>query len=216
VLVIAGAGPGANGSYYRTTLQILDPGEAAMTGNLVIHPMNGDPDRIVGYALQPGEAREIGVQIEGSGFVTIDLAPLTGDLPTVAMRVYNDGGEAGTTGLTTSIVPVGDALVPGQGAVLIAPASASSTRYNVGVRALSAGASVSFTLHRASGAVAARATRALGPNALLHTAATALFEVELADNDWIESTVTAGSAVIYGSAVDNITQDPSLTIARRR
>jgi CSLREA domain-containing protein len=213
ILPIAGSGPGAGGAFFRTTLQLHNPGEHTMTGNLVIRPMGGGAPRSVPYVLLPHQTLDLSSAF-GSGFVTVDLAPLTGGLPEAQARVFNDGAEHGTAGLSTALPSVADALTAGRRGVLLAPAGGAAMRLNIGTRSLDDGVDLTFALRRATGEVVANASRTLGANTLVQDNAAALFGVPLEPNDSIDVTVRAGSAIIYGSAVDNISQDPSFVIAR--
>jgi CSLREA domain-containing protein len=212
-LPIAGSGAGAGGAFFRTTLQFHNPAEYAMTGNLVIRPIGGGEARIAPYALRPHETVDVSAAF-GSGYVTIDVAPLTGGLPEAAARVFNDGAERGTSGLTTTLASVADAITAGRRGVLLAPPDGVTMRFNIGTRSLDAGVQVTFALRRASGSVVAHVTRTLAPNLLTQESATALFSIPLEPNDSIDVSVQAGSAIVYGSAVDNISQDPSFVIAK--
>jgi hypothetical protein len=212
-LPIAGSGAGAGGAFFRTTLQFHNPAEYAMTGNLTIRPIGGGEARIAPYALQPHETVDVSAAF-GSGYVTVDVAPLTGGLPEAVARVFNDGAERGTSGLTTTLASLADAITAGRRGVLLAPPDGAAMRFNVGTRSLDAGVAVTFALRRASGSLAARVTRTLAPNALTQESAAALFSMPLEPNDSIDISVQSGSAIVYGSAVDNISQDPSFVIAK--
>jgi CSLREA domain-containing protein len=213
ILPIAGSGPGAGGAFFRTSLQLHNPSEHTMAGNLVIRAIGGGAPRTAPYALQPHQTLDAS-SVFGDGFVTVDLAPLTGGLPEAQARVFNDGAEHGTAGLSTMLVSVADALTAGRRGVLLAPAGGAAMRFNIGTRSLDDGVDVTFALRRASGQVVAHAGRTLAPNTLVQDNAAALFGVPLEPNDSIDVTVRTGSAIVYGSAVDNITQDPSFVIAK--
>jgi hypothetical protein len=60
----------------------------------------------------------------------------------------------------------------------------------------------------------AHVTRTLAPNLLTQESAAALFSIPIEPNDSIDVSVQTGSAIVYGSAVDNISQDPSFVIAK--
>jgi CSLREA domain-containing protein len=212
-LPIAGSGGGAGGSFFRTTLQFHNPGEHAMTGNLVIRAIGGGEPHSAPYAVQPHETVDVSAAF-GSGFVTVDIAPLTGGLPEAMARVFNDGEERGTAGLSTTLASIADAITAGRRGVLLAPAGGTPMRLNIGTRSLDAGVDATFALRRASGIVVERVTRTLAPNVLMHESAAAVFSTPLEPNDSIEVTVRTGSAIVYGSAVDNISQDPSFVIVK--
>jgi len=213
VFVIAGSGAGNGGAFFRTQLQLHNPHEQPIAGDLVFRPTDGSAPRTFGYALAAHETAEVGHLVEG--FVSVDVVPLTGPLPAGTMRVYNDGGENGAPGLLAPLVDVADALHAGDRALLIAPADAVALRYNIGIRSLDAGASVTLRLRRANGTIAETVDRNLAPDTLIHQSAASLLGVALEDNDAIEIHVTAGSAIVYGSAVENTSQDPSFLLAKR-
>ncbi|HEV7765412.1 MAG TPA: Calx-beta domain-containing protein [Thermoanaerobaculia bacterium] len=214
ILVITGSGPGANGSFFRTMLQLHNPTDHALAGIFVFHPMGGGEDRRSAYALNEHETRTMGEELNFSGFGSIDVAPLFGDLPEMSMRIFNDAGSNGTSGFTTTLVRVSEAIRAGQRAILIAPYDVVAARYNIGIRALVSGATVQFALRRSTGAIATTVSRAFDANSMMQIPAAALFGVPLENDDTIEIVVTDGSAIVYGSAVDNVSQDPSFALAR--
>lgn len=212
LFVIVGSGPGDRGSFFRTQLQLHNRTGDAVSGQLIFRPIGGGEPKAHGYALAPHETRELGHLLE-SGFGTLDVAPSTGTLPEGTMRVYNDGGADGAPGFLAPLIAVRSAIRAGEEGLLIAPADATALRYNLGIRSLDDGASLTFTLRRAAGTIAATATRELPPNTLIQLPAAALFEVQLEGNDAIEIAVQQGAAIVYGSAVDNGSQDPALIVA---
>ncbi|MGN6184329.1 MAG: Calx-beta domain-containing protein [Thermoanaerobaculia bacterium] len=213
VLAVGGEGPGNFGSFFRTVIQMHNATELPGTGNLIVRPMGGGAARTFGYALAPHETRDITATLDVSGFITADLVPLTGAIPRTSVRVFNDGGANGRSGFTAAFVPVSKAITAGRHAILIAPEDTTSTRFNLGIRALANGATLTFTLRRANGDIADQTTRTLGANVLEQLAASSLFGATIENNDAIEIAVTQGAAIVYGSSVDNVTQDPSFTIA---
>jgi hypothetical protein len=213
VLAVGGAGPGNFGSFFRTVVQMHNPSEQPSSGNLIVRPMGGGEPRTFGYALAPHETRDLTATFDVTGFITADLVSLTGAIPLTSVRVFNDAGQQGRSGFTAAFVPVAKAITAGKRAILIAPDDTAATRFNLGIRALSGGATLTLTLRRANGDIAAQATQSLGANVLVQTATSLLFHATVENNDAIEIAVTHGSAIAYGSSVDNVTQDPSFTIA---
>ncbi len=212
VFVIVGSGAGNGGAYFRTQLQLHNATDAPIGGELLFHPLGGGAPQRFGYALDPHETRDIGAMLE-NGFGSIDVAPLTGALPLGTMRVYNDGAAHGQPGFLAPLVGIEHAIRPGHRGLLLAPADALAMRYNLGMRALDAGASLTLTLRRADGTIAATVDRALAPNVLQQIAAGVLFGTTLQNNDAIEIAVTSGAVIVYGSAVENTSQDPSMIVA---
>ncbi|HEX2832628.1 MAG TPA: Calx-beta domain-containing protein [Thermoanaerobaculia bacterium] len=212
ILVIGGAGPGNGGSFFRTVVQMHNAGDLPSSGNLIVRPIGGGEPRTFGYALDAHETRDLTATLDVNGFVTADLVTLTGAIPQTSVRVFNDGGEKGRSGFTATFVPVSKAIVAGKRAILIAPDLVGTTRMNVGMRALEDGATLTFLLRRSNGDIVAHATQSLDANMLVQIAASALFEAPIENNDAIEVAVTKGAAVVYGSSVDNTTQDPSFIV----
>jgi len=94
-----------------------------------------------------------------SGVGTMDLVlPVAGSQipnPIAVVRLYNDGGAAGTSGFTEDLIdPFGErVLLAGATGFLIGPADTSRFRYNIGLRTLSSGASLKATIHASDGTV---------------------------------------------------------------
>jgi hypothetical protein len=214
VVLIAGSTPGAFGSHFRTALQLHNATDGFASGNLIIRPMGGGTPRNAAYSLRPYETRSLSSEIDLGGLVTIDVAPLTGELPEASVRVYNDAGTEGTAGFTTQLILLSEALRAGQRSALITPEDPSLMRYNIAVRSLGEGAVMELILRRAGGEIASRVTRSFAANELMQTAAGALFGIPLQGNDTITIVVTSGSAIVSGAGIDNVSQDPSITVAR--
>jgi hypothetical protein len=128
----------------------------------------------------------------------------------------DDAGPLGTTGVTEYALPPGDALVPGDTAVLLAPSDVHRFRTSVGLRTLASGATLTFTLRDAVGGVVTRLTENYPGIYYLQGYASDFFGAAvLAGNESVTVEVSAGSAFVYATVADNITNDPSLQIARR-
>src|SRR5262249_5332610 len=158
-LVTVASTPGLFGSFYRTSLQLTNPSPGTETGRLVFHTREtsgSDADPSIPYTLAPGQTRQYDDVLAAlglkSGNGSLDVVPATGDAPVARARVYNDAGAAGTTGVTEDALPQKDALVSGDMSVLLAPANLQKFRFSIGVRTLSPGATVTFTLRDANGA----------------------------------------------------------------
>ena len=140
-------------------------------------------------------------------------------LPVVVARVYNDAGPDGTSGFTEEAMdPSGQnetrLLFAGSTSFLIAPPSATTLRYNIGVRSLLSGATVTFRQRDASGAIIRIVTKTYPPTFYEQQSASTLLGGPIAADDSIEVTVSGGSAFVYGATVDNTTNDPSAQFAR--
>jgi hypothetical protein len=94
------------------------------------------------------------------------------------------------------------------------PSDFTVARFNVGVRTLEEGASVTFTLRNAAGAVLGSSSRGFPPDYHEQQGAAGFLRVfEVPPGGSIAIAVTSGAAILYGATVDNSTGDPSLQIA---
>ena len=224
VLAVVGSTPGAFGSYFRTSVQLYNATSLPIAGKVVFHTAgaSGSPsDPSMTYSLQPGKAvawsdllPAIGV---ATGLGTADVIADAGSaFPVAAVRVFNDAGAAGTTGSSQELLRLEDALAAGQTGVIIAPADASKFRLNVGVRTLTQGVSMNVILRDAEGAVVKTVGRTYPATFFTQVTAAALLDgYTFTGGETLSFQVTEGSAFVYGSTTDNVTNDPSQQFARR-
>jgi photosystem II stability/assembly factor-like uncharacterized protein len=220
ILPVVGSTPGVNGTFFRTSVQLHNPGSASMAGRIVFHPSGvagSENDSALSYSLAAGQTQSIPDLLPAmgrSGLGSADIEITSGEAPVATARVFNDGGASGTTGFTEQAMHQEEALRPGQTGVLLIPPDFSLTRFNVGVRTLENGASVTFTLRDAAGAVVGSRIRVLPSNYHEQQDAAGFLAIrELPPGGSISITVTSGAAIVYGATVDNRTGDPSLQIA---
>jgi photosystem II stability/assembly factor-like uncharacterized protein len=220
ILPVVGSTPGANGTFFRTSVQLHNPGSAAMAGRIVFHPSGlagSENDPALSYSLAPGQTQSIADLLPAmsrSGLGSADIEITSGEAPVATARVFNDGGASGTTGFTEQAMTQEEALRPGQTGVLLIPPDFTVARFNVGVRTLEDGASVTFTLRGAAGSVVGSRIRVLPSNYHEQQDAAGFLAIrELPPGGSISITVTSGAAIVYGATVDNRTGDPSLQIA---
>ena len=220
ILPVVGSTPGVNGTFFRTSVQLHNPGSVSMAGRIVFHPSGvaeGDNGPGLSYSLAPGQTQSIADLLPAmgrSGLGSADIEIISGEVPVATARVFNDAGAAGTTGFTEQAMRPEEALQPGQTGVLLIPPDFTVTRFNVGVRTLEDGASVTFTLRDAAGSVVGSRIRVLPSNYHEQQDAAGFLAIrELPPGGSISITVTSGAAIVYGATVDNRTGDPSLQIA---
>jgi hypothetical protein len=222
LLPVVGSAPGNFGSFFRTAVQLHNPNANSVAGRLVFHPQgqapsSGDPSMT--YSLVPGETKfysDILPAMNASGLGTLDLLPNSGNAaPLSLVRVFNDGGSAGTTGMTIDFVRASGVLAQGDTGVLLAPPNTSGFRFNIGVRALSSGVTMSITVKNAAGTTTRTLTQSFGASSFTQSPASSIAGGDLSPNDSIAFAITSGSALIYGSTTDNTTQDPSYQSATR-
>lgn len=224
VVPAVGSVQGNFGSSFRTSIQIASGGATAqnVSGRLVFHP-SGRPgiasDPGVDFSLQSRDTVEyddIGATLNISGIGSLDVLS-TGVLPLVTVRVFNDSGAAGTQGFVEPVVRPRDATLVNAQVFLSQPHDPANFRMNIGVRTFELGATLSV-LHLAKNGLS------LGLVASKTYPANYFEQVGLqqfVDNlppspdGLLMVSVTAGSAVIYGSTTDNRTNDSAIAIAYR-
>jgi len=224
IIPVVGSTPGAvGGAFFRTSVQLHNPRSARMTGRLVYHPAGSSAastDPFLAYDLAPGETRSIADLLPAMGLTglgSLDVVPDTGtQTPLLVVRVFNDAGAAGTTGFTEEAVTPAEALVAGEQGFLIAPLDPALYRFNVGVRTLGSGATLTITARNEAGTMTRTLTQTYPPNYFeQRDSASFLNGAAVAANESITIQVVSGSAIVYGATVDNRTNDPSLQLARQ-
>jgi hypothetical protein len=221
VLPVAGSTPGNFGSFFRTSLQIANPGFADTSGRLVFHPAgvagsSSDPSLPFTIAVHTTISYDDIVQtmVGQSGLGTIDVVlPAGAGAPLTVARVFDDAGAEGTKGFTEEAVPLtGDkqVLFPGATGFMVGPSDLTRFRYNIGIRTLLAGAFLTFRVRDASGNVVRTVDLSYDPTFFTQQPADTLLGGPLPENALIEVSCSSGNAVVYGATVDNTTNDPSV------
>jgi hypothetical protein len=223
VLPVAGTTAGSLGSFFRTSMQLHNATAARLTGRLVFHPQGvagSSSDPSLAYSLAAGETRSYADVIAAFSLSqtigSLDLIPDGGSAaPVSAVRVFNDAGAAGTTGMTIEQLAMRDAISAGQRGTLIAPMDPARARMNVGIRTLRDGASLTITVRDRLGAMILSSQRSYPPTYFVQVPLAELAgNAVLLGDEVVVIAVDAGSAMVYGATTDNLTQDPSVQIAR--
>jgi hypothetical protein len=221
VLPVVVSAPGALGSFFKTEVQVHNASALPASGQFVFHPSgvsgtSGDPS--LSYSLAPYQTIDFADLLPAmsrSGVGTLDLVATTGFAPLTVVRIYNDAGAAGTTGFNEDQIRPEDAVIAGERAVLVAPIDTTKFRFNIGVRTLSSGASITVTVRDRKGNVKQSLAKNY-PAVFFQQGSDADFlGAPLAANDSIEIAVVSGSLAVYAATADNSTQDPSLQLAKK-
>lgn len=224
VLAVVGSTPGSLGSYFKTSLQLYNPKAATVSGAIVFHTQavsGGAADPSFPYSIAPGHTLAFSDLLPAMGIPTgLGSADLVADngsaFPVALARVFNDAGAAGTTGLTLDALATGDALQPGDTAALLVPADLTRFRLNVGVRTLERGAAMTVTVRDRDGNVVKTLDKSLAPTYFRQVSSADFLDgYVLAGSESISLVLTQGSAFVYGATTDNVTNDPSVQLARR-
>jgi hypothetical protein len=223
VIPVVGSTPGAFGSFFRTGVQLYNPSESPLVGSFVYHPAGilGSPaDPSLDFTIPPESVLSYADLVETmgqSGLGSLDLAlPADGAVPVAVTRVFNDAGEAGTSGFTEELVDPdgGQVLVAGSMALLIAPADATNYRFNIGVRTFFSGATLAIFVLTPTGSFVRSVLKTFDPTFFVQQRADVFLEGPIGSNDVVEIRVSQGSAVVYGATIDNTTNDSSIQFAR--
>lgn len=221
VFAVVGSTPGNFGSFFKTSVQLYNPHESAISGKLVFHTAgaSGNPsDPSLAYSLGSGKTISYDDLLPAmglSGLGSVDLvADGTSPLPIALARVFNDAGVAGTTGLTQQALAPEQALRPGHPGVLLAPSDAQHFRFNIGVRALEQGATMNVTVRNKEGEPVKTLAKSFSATSFSQVSSAQFLDTyALASGDTITLDVTSGAAFVYGSTTDNTTNDPSVQFA---
>jgi hypothetical protein len=228
VIPVVGSTRGNAGSFFKTSVQLYNPTGDTISGRIVFHPQGtagSSADPALAYSIAPGRTvayddllPALGVPSGvGSADLIADIAGAASmPLPVTAVRIFNDAGAAGTTGLVQEPVRTGDALRAGDTGAIIAPADFAKFRLNVGVRSLGQGVAITITVRDRDGIIVASLDREYAPHLFEQTSSAAFLGGHaLSGSETISILVTRGSAIVYGATTDNITNDPAQQFARR-
>jgi len=221
ILVAVGSLPGSFGSFFRTGLQLHNPRSTPISGKLVFHPSGtpgSDNDSSLAYALNGGQTIDYAdlLPIMGkSGLGSMDLIVISGVAPIMIARIYNDAGAAGTTGMAIDQIAPSSALAPGDTGIILGPSDPSKFRLNIGVRTLGGGATMQVIVRDKNGNQRNSTTKSYGANYFEQVGVSVFTGIDLLGSDSIAITINSGSALIYGAATDNTTQDPTIQYAKK-
>lgn len=218
VIPVAVSSPGLNGSFFRTAVQAYNPGTTPITGSFLFRPQGSTSTPSLAYSINPGQTAffaDLLAAMSATGIGSVDVVASGGtSAPILAVRVYNDGGAAGTTGFTENAKKPLEFLGAGSIATLFAPFDVTAFRLNVGLRTLNAGASITITVRDTNGNVRRTSNASYAPNYFQQTDAASFAGLAVNANDTITVTVNSGSLMLYGVTADNKTNDPAIEDAQ--
>lgn len=217
VIAAAGSLPGANGSFFRTSIQLGCPGGGRCNGTLTYHPANAPfstNDVSIPYTLIGNGAvsfPDIVQTMNQSGLGTLDITSDDGFPPLATARIYNDAGSNGTNGFAEDMIRPADFLKPGDAAILFTPSDLGLFRMSIGVRTLSQNANVSVQF--GNGRISL--VKDFPANTFSQVTLNDFGDTDALPNEQISFTVNSGSVAIYASTTDNKTNDSSARFAKR-
>jgi hypothetical protein len=218
VIVAAASAAGVGGSSFKTDIQMANPRETTSAGRLVYHREGTSgtaSDVSVPFSLAQDQTRFIADFVGGlglSGKGSIDVYTTLGfEPPYVNARVYEDSG-AGTKGFTFDALPLDRAQQGSEHGILFTPRDLTKFRMNIGVRTLDQPMTIQFGYVN-NGSLRALAGHDYPANYYVQTDVTSLLGSAPQPGDAVFVYFTSGAAFVYGSIIDNATQDPSVQLA---
>lgn len=220
VVPVVGSTAGSLGSFFKTSVQLFNPAATTVSGQIVYHPTDGSSDATLAYSLEPGASIAWDDLLPAMGRSGLGTADILGDfgsaLPVSSIRVFNDAGADGTTGLNEEAFRPEDALQSGQTSAIIAPGDFTRFRLNIGIRTLTQGAAMTITVRSREGVTLDSINRDFPATHFQQTSSTNfLLGLPLTGGESITIRITSGSAFVYGATTDNKTNDPSIQFAQR-
>ena len=215
IIPAAGTGPGANNSRWQTELTLHNAsGESVLVG-LTWHDAAGvvtsDGVTLAPRATKslPDVAKNLFGRDVATGAIEVTLPDASALKVGVASRTFN-ASPNGQFGQDIPAVRVENAAAIGDLTALPGPSSATDFRFNFGLYAVTKG-TVEWELHRADGTIAATKTidYAAGDQFQYTDNANSIFGVDAKDGDVVHTHVMDGTAIFYGSAIDNASGDPT-------
>ena len=215
VIPIIGSVTGVGGTRFSTVAEISNPSSTPISGVLIFRPA-GQPasssDPRIPYNLGAFETRafaDLMASFGLQGIGSLEIAPTTGAAPSANVRI-EDGGSIIIPRIRTE-----DVLVAGSRGVLVTPSDMTRFRFNVGIRTLASGVTMTVTVHDQAGGSVRTTTRTVGPNTILQMTASDFIGGPVAARQLIVITIESGSAVVFGSSVGTNPQASTLQIATR-
>jgi len=221
-ILVAGAATGVNGAKFLTDVFLTAPPAGISHGRLVYHreaTTGFDDDVSVTFDVEPRNSKTIaniiGSSLGLSGKGSIDIYTKIGfEPPIAAARIYDDAGSAGTKGFSFDALKITDALGVGEDGILFTPQNTARFRMNIGIRTLDFPTQIDFALISSTGIQRSIVTRTYPANYFVQPDATSLLGLATQPGDTINIFPIDGPVFVYGSIIDNTTNDPSLQIAR--
>lgn len=216
IVPAAGSGPGANGTRWESELTLHNVSSFPIAGLLVFHDATHTSAQVPfsinarsTVSIEDVVRTKFGIE-SGTGAIEIVVDDRDASRLTVTSRTFNDVSEDGELGQDIPAIAVADAAKSGDLTVLATPASATRNRFNFGLYAAT-DATVHWELLRADGTLAAskEVSYPAGRQTQYNSGVASLFGAEAQDGDAVHATLTKGTAIFYGSAINNFTGDPT-------
>ena len=219
VIPAAGTGAGFNGSRWQSELTLHNTSSRTLVLNLAFTDSKG------GHALKtitvaPRSTKSLQDVVKNdfgfetaTGAIVINISDVDASRLAVTSRTFNVS-ENGTFGQDIPAYRADEASTPGDTSILSGPSSAVADRFNFGVYAI-VDTTVTWRLVRADGTVAASVdvTYPADSQKQYNNGIVTLLGATAGDNDTVYALVRNGKAFFYGSAINQISGDPTFVPA---
>ncbi|MFL6248139.1 MAG: hypothetical protein ACJ74H_19095 [Thermoanaerobaculia bacterium] len=213
IVPVAGSTHGQSNGHFKTELQLTNRADVTSSGWLIYRPA-GIFRRYELAAFATLSFADVVSELGGSGLGSLDILVDSGPLPAIVARAYDDQ-PAGTTGVSVPAIRIEDVLANGEGGTLIAPRDSSRYRFNIGVRALQDGATLDITVRSANGSTRNARELTYDEHEFEQLPGNVFAGIALQSDDSIEVRIVGGSAIVYATTVDNVTNDGAIQVLRR-
>lgn len=204
-------------SVWTTSFTFHNAGATAVNAKLRLIQGSSAIERDIVLAPKSTFTRSIG-DIFGvdsaSGALTIDVSDSDRRKIVVTTRIFNVSAN-GEFGQDVPSYDPAERTFSGRTAVITGPSSSAGSRLNFGVLATEASA-IEWSVVRRDGTVAATKSVAYGSeqHVQYNRGIETLLDVAPHDNDVVYAKVVSGAAIVYGSVINNSTNDPAFVRAR--
>ncbi|MEO8218492.1 MAG: hypothetical protein ABI718_15560 [Acidobacteriota bacterium] len=215
VIPAAATGPGAQGSSWQTEVTLHNAGNSTMALAVVFHDASGTVNSAP-FTLAPRTttivpdilSTKFGLT-SGLGALVITASDADQSRLAVSTRIFNTSAT-GEFGQDVPAVQVANSPAGGDTVVLAAPSNPAAARFNAGLYAID-DARIRWTLLRSNGERAGEIEKdyTAGTHTQYGNAVSTLFSVSANPGDVLHATIESGHAVLYGSAINQITGDPT-------
>lgn len=219
IIPVIASTPGL-GSRFQTFVELHNPYSSPISGTLVFHPLGvpgSSADATLNYTLLPYQTvdyPDLLAAFGQTGVGSLDVFTTTGSAPVIEARVFGDKGGI-DAGAGEELISADEALLPGQGGTLLVPSGGATKRFNIGIRSLGSGASMTITIRDRSGSVRRSFSASYPADYFAQFSAADLLGVAPQPGDSIRFALSAGRAVVYGATVDSVTQQIEIVLGTR-
>jgi len=216
VVLVAGSVSGEFGTSFRTRLQLSNRGDSPASGWLVFHPdgrPGSDSDPRVRFELAARATvafADLSTAFGQDGIGSVDILVEKGSVPAVTARIF-DSGNPRRSGVIIPAVDPATALSGGDQATLIVPADLERSRFNIGIRTLEEETVIDILVRDRSGALRSLLGQVIYPPHYFEQRRGDIFtQTRLAAGETVTIRVRRGRLFLYGTSVDNISNDTTI------